>query len=138
MRQKQTQKAHRRLAPSSPGHLPFSLQLSHSPYVCFIKHPDQAARWVGASSHTPEGCRFDPGQGTYLGCCSIPGGALTGDRKNRCFSHIDVFLSRFLSLKKKSIKTHPLVMIKTIRSNRKYYISSSWKITFTPFFCHFL
>ena len=30
--------------------------------------PGQAAQAVGASSRTPEGWGFIPGQGTYLGC----------------------------------------------------------------------
>ena len=73
--------------------------------------PGQVAQLVGALSHTPKGCGFDYGQGTCLGCSSIPGQG-TYKRQPICFSHRCASL--FIPLSLKSIKTSHCVRIKNI------------------------
>ena len=75
----------------------------------------RVAQLVGASSCTLTVCRFDSWSGTYLGCGLASQSGSLQEATNRCFSHTNVSLTPFLSLK--AMKKCPWVKINNNKKN---------------------
>ena len=84
---------------------PFSLYLCKTsfvkPYLIFIKKsswaPAGVIQLVGVPSCNQKFAGLILGQDTYIGCGFDPWSRCEWEATNRCFSHVDVSLSPFLS-----------------------------------------